>query len=373
MKKTHVAALAALAVPLLLIGVRISANVRAAKKPAERPSDAVLVEAARVVRGDVDEHVPLTGSIRPRNEVDVLPKLPGRVASISAKVGDRVSAGQTLAVIEHKEISWQAKAASAALGVAKANLEGAKLERDRTAELFQGGAAPKAAMDGAEVKLSLARAQVSQAEAAAGLAEQQERNAFVTSPISGTVTRRPVDLGAQAGGQTVMFTVQDVAALKLESSVDAATFARIAKGTLAEVAVDARPGERFQGKVTLLSPALDPSTRRAAVEIEIDNARGRLLPNMFAKADLDLGRAKGVLVAPRAAIFEAPGGALVFRVKGGRSEAVRPRLGPADASSIAVLDGLAEGDLVAVSGLALLSDGAAVRVADAPVRAAVNP
>src|SRR5207248_6623405 len=131
-----------------------------------------------------------------------------------------------------------------------------------------------------------AEAQVAQAEAAAGLAAQQLENSRIESPISGTVIRRPVNVGAFVGPQTVAFTLQDVAALKLESSVDAAGFARLVKGAEAEVVIDSLPGETFKGKVTLLSPSLDAQTRRASVELEIDNSSGRLLPNMFARAEV---------------------------------------------------------------------------------------
>jgi len=158
-------------------------------------------------------------------------------------------------------------------------------------------------------------------------------------------------------------TVQDVATLKLEASVDAATYSRLEKGMSAEVAVDAVPGEEFAGTLSLLSPSLDAVTRRAALEIEVDNTAGKLLPNMFAHADVIVGRLEGALAAPQAALFQAGGGAMVFRIRDGRAQAVRPVLGPADHGLVAVLSGLSEGDELAVSGQASLSDGAPVKVA----------
>jgi RND family efflux transporter MFP subunit len=346
-----------------LVAVRVAAVRRAAVKPVERASEASLVTSARVARADVAERVSLTGTVRARNDADVLPKVSGRIESVHANVGDRVKAGQLLAVVEHEEIAWAAKQAEAAVRVAKATADGAKLELDRTQALFEGGSVAPAQLDGAKVKHELALAQLAQAEAAAGLARQNLGNAGVVAPFAGAVTRRPVNVGAQVGLQTVLFTLQDVAALKLETSVDAVAFARLARGKAAEVTVDARPGEVFQGKLSLLSPALDAQTRRAAVEIVIDNAAGSLLPNMFAHADVTFGVARGALVVPREALLESPGGAIVFRLRGGRAEAVHPRLAPGDAARAVVLSGLAEGDEVATSGLAALADGALVKVA----------
>ena len=361
--KTKIAVAVAALLFVALVAVRVTAARRAAARPAERPSEAALVTSARVAREDVPEKVSVTGTVRPRHEVDVVPKVAGRIESLRAEVGERVGAGQLLAVVEHQEIAWQARQAEAAVRVARAGVDGARLERDRTKALFDGGSASPAQLDAARVKLDLTEAQLAQAEAAAGLARQNLANARVVAPFAGTVTRRPVNVGAQANTGTVLFTVQDVAALKLETSVDAATFARLARGQPVAVTVDARPGDAFRGQVTLLSPSLDPQTRRAAVELEIDNAAGRLMPNMFAHADITVAVLRGALVLPREALFDQPGGTLVYRLKNGRAEAVRPLLGPGGASRVVATAGLVDGDEVATSGLANLSDGAEVRVA----------
>lgn len=352
------------------VGVRVAQVRSTAKAPEERPVEGALIRTAKVARADVVDRIALTGTVRPRNEVDVFAKVSGKIESLSAQVGDKVKAGQVLATIEHKEIAWQAKSAQAAQAVAKANLDGAKLDYDRTLALFKGNAATQAQVDGAKVRLDLSQAQAAQAEAAAGLAQQQLDNARVEAPISGTVIRRPVNLGNMVGATMPLFTVQDVAALKLETSVDAAGFARLTKGAEARVFVDSYPDQVFSGKVTLLSPSLDAGSRRAAVEVEVDNASGRLLPNMFAHADIAVGRLPGALVVPRDALLESAGGVQLFRVKDGKAQAIRPKLGPSDGDKVVVLDGVAEGDEVAVSGVGGLTDGVVVRVApDQPANA----
>lgn len=348
-------------------------RVRAAKMKAETKeapvADAALIRAEKTAKVSMPETISLTGTIRPRNEVDVFAKVGGRVDGVKAELGDRVKEGQVLVTIEHKEIGWQTKAADASVQVAKAGLEGAKQDLDRTENLFKGGAAPQAQLDGARLRYSLAQAQLAQAEAAAGLAHQNLDNAHVDSPISGTVIKKNVNMGAMVGPQAPLYTIQDVATLKLESSVDAADFGRVKRGMEAKVTVDALPGETFSGKIKVLAPSLDPATRRAAVEVEVDNVQGKLLPNMFAKVDLVVGQLTDVLAVPREAVLEAAGGSVVFRVKGEKVEAVRPKLGFGDADRITVLGGLAEGDLVAVSGVANLADGAKVKLAPAEAKA----
>ncbi len=214
------------------------------------------------------------------------------------------------------------------------------------------------------MRLALAQGQLAQAEAAAGLAEKQVRNARIVSPIDGVVTRRPIDVGAQVGPQTAAFAVEDLSSLKLESAVDGAEWVRLAPGAAAEVTVDARPGKVFRGTVTLRSPSLDPANRRAAVEIEVENGSGQVLSGMFARAAVTASRIGDALVAPREAIVDGPGGAVAWRIAGGRAEAVKVRLGASDERSVVVLDGLSEGDLVATAGQSSLVSGAPAQAAE---------
>jgi RND family efflux transporter MFP subunit len=343
------------------LGFRLSLVRQKRAATVEKPSETALIKTRRVVRADVAQRVFFTGTIRPRNEVEVYPKVSGRLEALPVQIGDSVKAGQLLAVVEHREIAWQAKASEAAVAIAKAGLEGAQLEHDRTSKLFEGGSATRAMVDGAKVKLDLARAQHAQAEAANGLAQQQLANATIVAPIAGTLTRRPVNLWAQVGPGGPVASIQDVATLKLEASVDAASFARLAKGAEAQISVDALPDETFAGKLTLLSPSLDSVSRRAAIEIEIDNAQGRLLPNMFARAEVRVGLLKGALAVPKGALVESTGGSTLFRIRAGKAELLRPKVGPTDRDLTAVVCDLAEGDEVAIDGQAALSDGAPVR------------
>lgn len=364
--KTKIAVAAAALLLLALVAARVLAVTGASRLSGDAAPRPPLVPAARVARGDVEQKVVVTGSIRARSAVVVRAELPGKIASIAVRVGDAVRPGQVLATIDHDELAWQAKAAHAAVDVARANAEGARLEHARTKALHDGEAAPAAQLDGAGVRLALARAQLAQAEAAAGLADEQVRNARITAPIAGVVARRRVEVGAQVAVGAEAFGVEDVSALKLESAVDATEWAGLAPGAEAEVTVDARPGETFRGKVTVRAPSLDPATRRATIEIEIENGAGKLLSGTFARATVAASRIQGAIVLPREAVVEAPGGALVWRLAGGKAEAVKPRLGATDGRRVVVLDGLAEGDLVATAGQAGLAHGGPAEPAVAP-------
>lgn len=364
-----------------MVGMRIVESKKKQSAPVEKPVESTLIRSAKAEKRGMNERIAFTGSILAHNEVDVFAKLPGRIETLAVKVGDKVHAGQMLAQVEHRELGWQGRSAAAALQaaqagvkVAQANVDGVKLEFDRTKALFDGGSATQAQLDGAKIHLdaanaqfAAAQAQAAQAEAGKGLVEQQLVNSRIDSPIEGTVTRKNVNVGINTGPQSPAFTIQDVATLKLESSVQADEFARLAKGMPVAIRVDSYPGEIFSGKVDVLAPTLDPQTRRAAVEIAIDNHDGRLLPHMFARAAVTVGHLASATVVPKDAVLESPGGSVVYRVKAGHVEALRPKLGAEDEGFIPVLDGLSAGDEVAVGGLGSLSDGAAVRVSAAAI------
>lgn len=342
-----------------LVLVRVS-QASQAKKAAAVVSEeaAVVVKGAKVSPRDIAQTVALTGQIRPKNEVEIFPKLGGRIEAVKVKVGDRVKAGTVLAVVEHKELAWQVKQAEAAARMAEANLSQARDELKRTETLFKSGGAPQAALDGAKTKAAVAEAQLAQAEAAAGLARTALSNASVTSPIGGIVTRKRTDVGAMVGPTTSLFQVQDAAELKLEAAVEANEAMRMQENQPVEIEVDGLPGEKFEGKVSVLSPTLDSQTRRAWVEVSVPNAKGRILPNMFARATVRVGTLASALSIPRSAVFESVGGKAVYVIREGKAQLVKPAFGLGDADFLVIETGLNEGDVVATAGLGLLADGA---------------
>jgi len=369
-------------VVLLAVRVMAARAARVEEAPADVPAAPVSVAAA--AKRDLAERVLLTGVIRPAVEVDVIAKVPGRIESIAVNVGDKVKAGTLLAVIEHRTLELQAAQAAAATNAATAALESARVglstantSYERMKGLFAEKAIPlaefekvEAGVRAAESGVKAAEAQLEMAKAAAGLAGEALRNSRVVSPIAGTVTKRLVDVGVDAAPGRALFQLQDVSALELDGAVTAEDFARLAKDAPVRVTVDDIRGAVFTGHVATLSPTLDPGTRRASIEIAVDNPEGRLLPNMFASAAIDVGLLRGALCIPTAAIVSLPSGAVVFVVKKDKAVMVKPVLGAGDGEWTAVESGLEEGDRVIVTGHAGLADGAKVIASDARLPAA---
>lgn len=353
--------IAALVAFVALLGYRII-EARNKAKPAADIERIFPVQATMLQPSDVPHVILLTGNIKPKNEVDVAAKIGGRVERVVADLGDRVRQGAPLAVIEHREIMLQVKQAEAGLAAAKVGYQNAKDDYDRSAKLKEAGAVSDAQLDGLGARMEAAKAQLAQADAAVGLVREALRNATVSAPIPGVVTRRSIELGQMASPGMPIYQVQDAAVMKFSAGVDAGDLAALKKGMPVGIHVEAFPGEAFEGQVARISPALDPYTRRATVEIEIKNKDGRLLANMFARGVVEIGKEAGALALPPTAVLQDASSRFIYVVTGDKVEK-RPVLIKFANDQVAVIqEGAKAGDNVVVAGQELLSDGAKIEL-----------
>lgn len=172
----------------------------------------------------------------------------------------------------------------------------------------------------------------------------------VTAPISGVVDRRQVNLGQPVEPDTVLFHISDRRRMLVIAKVYEEDLGRVAVGQTVRVHPLALPDKTFIGKVTLVSPNLDPETRTVSVWIEVDNAGDLLRPDMFATANVVLKRDTGALTVPNAAIIEANGEKFVFVKKGDAFQRVEIVTGASNDEYTVVTNGLAAGDQVATQG-----------------------
>ena len=134
------------------------------------------------------------------------------------------------------------------------------------------------------------------------------------------------------------------------------------------------PARCFAGKVVRVAPALEPESRAVAVEAELPNGDGRLMPGMYCRVRLSLGSLASALLVPLRALVDDPARdkrrgrsrSAVYVVEGDRARLKKITLGAIDQGQGEVLDGLEEGQRVVVEGRSALSDGARVRVVEAP-------
>ncbi len=344
------------------------------------PRAPMTVELGKVTRGDVAAHLTVVGNLIGLQTVDVAPRTNGRLLTVSVQMGDPVRRGQVIGKIEDRENVEQVSQAEASLLVSRAtirqreaDLNVAKLNFDRSKNLFERQLLAKQALDDAEsrflaadAQIDLSKAQLAQAEARLQELKINLQNTTVTSPVDGFVGKRNVDPGAMVSQNTPIASVVDISKLKMVVNVVEKDIRLVTVGDSGQVDVDAYPGEKFFGRIARVAPVLDPATRTATMEIEIANNDGRLKPGMYARVSLNVEERKNTLVAPKNAVidFESKRGVWMAN-EDNRAKFVPVELGIEDTDRVEITSGLKEGDQIVTTGAAAVRNNDQLVIAGA--------
>lgn len=241
----------------------------------------------------------------------------GRVTRLIAKLGDVVAKGAPLMAIEASEfVQGQSDVASA-----KASLDTARATEKRQHDLFDAGAvalkdwrqsqsdlvAAEAARSAARGRLRIlgkSDAEIDALEKASGGITET----LVTAPIAGTVTQRQVGVGqylqsAAGGSQTAVFTIGNLTTVWLVANVREGDAPALRVGQAAEVTVLALPGKTLKARIVWVGSAIDPNTHRLPVRVEVENRRGELKPQMFARFSIATSEAVAAPAVPQSALM----------------------------------------------------------------------
>ena len=286
----------------------------------------------------------------------VLPRIPGRITSVTAKLGDSVRQGQVLAVLDSIEAGEAYSAYVQAL--AEANVAKAAYERAERLHADQ-------IIPGKEYQRAKGEYQKTQAlvQGAAGKlrmlgmppgggSKADAHSSFpLTAPLGGTVIERTAVLGELAKTDQALFVVADLARVWLEANIGEADLARVRVGASARARIAGRPDDVFEGKVRIVGSVLEKETRTAKAVIELDNTKGYLRPQMFASVTIETGTAQKVLALPESAVTLVQGLPTVFVEEAAGFEARPVELGARSEGKVVIKSGVAAGDLVVTQGV----------------------
>ena len=319
-----------------------------------------LVQAATPLQLEVQRKLLLTADILPIQQADLMAKVAGYLDTISVDRGDRVRAGQVLAVIQQPELEHQVQQA-------RANFDFAKLTYERMRDLSAKDLVAKQELDDASTKLEVAKRL---------LEVQQEYVKYtkILTPFDGYVTKRYVDPGAlipQATGfvsaVNTVLTVMDLSQVKVLVNVPERDVTSIHVGDPVTLTLDAYADQTFQGRVTKFAPALEASSRTLQVEIDVANDDLALKPGMFARVSVVLERHPQAVVVPAEALLVNELGSFLYVIGGSDGTATvrrtAVRTGIEDGGHVEILAGLSVKDRVVVTGEEFVRDGGSVRVA----------
>ncbi len=326
----------------------------------------------KAVRGPLSIIVSATGTLAPRDQVDVGAEVSGRLDAVNVDYNDHVTRGEVLAQINTDQITAQLDQAKATLAQAEATVVQDTLTLKRYRGLMAINGISKQTLDGAIADLARAKANVALGKAQVDQYQTQLSKTTIRSPIDGLVLDRKVSAGQTviAALQTpVLFTLaSDLSRMELDVDIDEADVGQVHAGQQASFTVDAYPSRSFNAD--LVSVRNSPKTVNGVVTYQgvlmVDNKNGLLKPGMTATANILVGSYSNTLLVPNGALRFTPDKIVadkapkppapvngvtwgrVWVLKAGVLSARDLKLGASDGHQTQVLSGdIAPGDLVA--------------------------
>ena len=380
-----------LSLTLVLIMATLADVARAADGPAVKTVSPQKITIRRT------SSQPATA--RAWHEAELFAKVAGYASKVTADIGDAVKAGQTLMLIDVPEIiktyerqqaelsllEYKREQFQASVGVARAELGALQSEYNRVQALIKTkavtqrvGDETKSRYESAKARLVVAEAEVKSAASSVMVGrktleetEVMMQYASLKAPFAGVVTQRSVDPGdlvrnrvSSGGSREPLFTVSKIDVLRVTVPVPERDAVWVKKGDTAKMEFPAIPGEPLKNVVARRSGRLDPKTRTMAVEVDIPNANGRLIPGMYCKVEIIMQEKLALVVPSEAVRFDLTGGeSIVYVVNDDNSISHVPvKIGIDDGHNIEILSGLSGGEQVVTGMLGRLKDGQEVYV-----------
>lgn len=306
-------------------------------------------------------------------------KVAGRVSELKVDLGSRIRKGQVIGYLETTEFKVRLQQAEAALQQARARLglppqgeddrietentalvrqaravlEEAKLNLERTTQLVKQGIQPKAELDRVDSTFKVAdsryqdaveevrnrQAVLLQRRSELAIAKQQLAETILYSPFDGAVRERRASMGEFLNAGTPVVTIVRLHPLRLRVEVPEREAQGINVGQPVSVTVEGEEGEDYSGRVARLSPAFQEQSRTLIIEAEVDNQNGKLRPGSFAKAEIQTVSTDNVVMVPASAIVTFAGIQKVFTIKDGKAVERNVTVGR-KAADLVVVEGL---------------------------------
>jgi len=300
------------------------------------------VKLASVKAESVDQLQEFTATVESDIKNNIAPSSPVRIERIFVEVGDRVSKGQKLVQMD-----------ASSLNQIKAQLDNLKIEFSRIDELYKVGGASKSEWDAKKMNLDVMKSSY----------RNLLRNTSLTSPVSGVVTARNYDSGDMYSGGLPVLTVEQINPVKLKINVSEDYFTKVKKGMTTQIKLDVYGDEEFTGKISLIYPTVDNTTRTFPVEIKVNNSNQKVRPGMFARVSINFGTVEHVVVPDQAVVKQTGSGdRYVYVYNNGRVSYNRVELGRRMGAEYELISGVPNNSQVVVAGQARLNNGMAVQI-----------
>ncbi len=362
--------LASAIVVLLLVSMGLAPPVWA-QSPQASP---VGVEKVRVE--PLSQTVPIAGRLVSLRAGDIAARIAGPVEGIRVEVGDRVSKGKVLIVLDNETLQAEVNMSQSELSEAQAELETWRAEKDvaitelrRQEGLRKSVAFSQAKFEDAQKKLGVADARVARAQANVAIKRTSLQRkqidleyATIRAPYAGVVVRRYTEVGAYVDkGDKIVKVIGD-RALEVEADVPGSRLSGLPIGRNVNFSLD--DGTKHSAKVRAILPSENPLTRTRTVRFvpEFSETKRPLAESQSVIVEVPVSDDRSVLTVHKDAILKRPTGDMVFVVKDDTATPRPIKVGEAIGGRLEVVSGLKKGELVVIRGNERIQPGAKVRV-----------
>jgi cobalt-zinc-cadmium efflux system membrane fusion protein len=308
----------------------------------------------------IENVIRVAGVVRPHpdREAQVSSRVSGKVVGLFFKVGDAIQRGQRLAEVQSAEI----QKVQVDLMQAENKLTLAKAELERIQNLVESKIAARKELIAAQNQHQSIVNEIQGLEqqltilgltetAVKKMREQKTIATFsVAAPIGGVIAERNVVLGETVEPSKVIFKILDPSVVFVEGDAFEESLRELKVGQSVRIRLASYPDEVFAGKISRLSPTIDPQKRTLRLWVEVVNPSGKLKPNLFSEMNIVLGGQGEVLAIPQEALISTEGENFVFVEEKGSFRRADVVLGAKDDRYVEVKKGLLPGDRVVTDG-----------------------
>ncbi len=310
--------------------------------------EAYPVSVVTIAKENLADSLTQIGEIVANNDVNVAAEQTGKVTAVMVKEGSYVNAGAPLVKLD--DLLSQTQFATAKVNYEKAQRDWERYQTLRKQEVIS------------DTELEAARLQFKSAEASYISTQRQYHNSVVTSPISGVVTSRPVNIGTMINPGTVVANVVDTSVFKVKLNIGERNAFRLKTGDPVAVETDVYPGVKMNGRIESISAKSD-TAHNYPVQVLIPNINKQypLKSGMYGKVTFILP-SQDALTIPRTALVGSVNDPKVYVVEGNNAKLRPIVVGSEVGNKLTVIQGLSEGETVVFAGQDNLKDNIPVTI-----------
>jgi RND family efflux transporter MFP subunit len=313
-------------------------------------------------KGTLAKYFNYNGTVSAWKTANIAPDASGRVGRILKKQGDRVAQGELLATLDMTALELQQKQARAAVAVAEAAYQNAKLNSERMKKMLENRAISQMQYENTHLALDAADTQLKSAKATLDLVDYTARNANMKAPFAGIIASKNMEEGdminPMMGMSQSILTLMDLSKVKIVVDAPAEEIEMIQIGQKCQVRISSRPGEIFKGEVYSKNLAADPLSKTFKVEIKVENPEMKIKAGVYADISIEYVSRDDVYLLPLSALLSGDKEVMVDENGVARKRAVT--VGLRNGSRFEVASGVQPDELVIVEGNYDLKDGTAI-------------